>query len=192
MPVNLCRNRMELFIPDWRFAERKCNFAFHLFPVRLKILVFSLFVLGISSYGQNTLLLHKLGSAKKYTYEIGDEISLKTLEKKLRLKGTVIDIRDSSFMVGIHYSVKLNDVDKIYRRLHFPRLMSKFFLIAGGGYIILDAFNNLINNRTVIDSQTLIIGGSLIGVGLVMIPLSYKHVKVGLRWKLQALDLPVP
>jgi hypothetical protein len=160
--------------------------------MRILTLIMIFTGLGLTCFSQRTLVLQKLGSPSRYIYDAGDHINLKTAEKKLRLKGTVLWIGDTSFSVGKHYTVDIEDIARVNRVMHFPKLMSNLFLIAGGGYIVLDAFNNLINNQQVFDQQTLIIGGSLIAAGLILIPVYHRHIHVGLKWKMKIIYGPVP
>jgi hypothetical protein len=137
--------------------------------------------------GQNTLMLEKIGTPKKYTYQVGDFISVKTISKSLRLKNEIWSIEDSTIMIGTNYTVRFDDIKSVRRELYFPKLLSRITLIAGGMIIVLDIVNNLINGIPVFNQTTLIIGGSLIGAGLVLIPLSKRNLKIGYKWKLKVL-----
>ncbi|MEI6454697.1 MAG: hypothetical protein WCO93_00275 [bacterium] len=137
--------------------------------------------------GQNILMLEKIGTLKKYNYQVGDFINILTTSQHLRLKNYLWSIEDSSIMIGTNYTVRLNDIKSVRRDVYFPKLLSKITLIAGAGLIAIDVVNNLINGLPVFNESTLIIGGCLIGAGLVLIPLSHKNLKIGYQWKLKIL-----
>lgn len=161
--------------------------------MKVLMFIFLFSISAINSAGQKTLLMEKIGTSRKFYYKVNDDIKLKTEPKGLKYKGQITSIFDSSVCVGNYIGredkIFLSDICFIYRVAYFPRRASQAFLIAGSAYFILDAFNNLINNEQVIDSQTLIIAGSLIGVSLILIPISHPRYAVGLRWKLKVLDL---
>jgi len=151
------------------------------------VYVFVLVFLFDGVIGQNILLLEKIGTTKKFSYQVGDYINIKTKAKHLRLKNFLWSVEDSSIMIGTNYTVRFNDIKSVKRDIYFPKLLSKITLVAGAGYIILDVVNNLINGQQVFNPTTLIIGGSLVGVGLVMIPLSQHNINIGFKWKLKVI-----
>ena len=154
------------------------------------LFIFALLV-ACSSLCQNVLVLHKITSTKKYFYMPGDYIRLKTKTGNLKLNNFIGTIGDSSFQVGNKYNVKLDEVKTITRKIHGVALLSKLLMIAGGGYLLIDSFNRLINNEQVFYPQTLIISGSFIAAGLVLIPVANRQYHIGLKWKLKILDASV-
>lgn len=138
-------------------------------------------------HGQNILMLEKIGTGKRFSYLVGDYINVKSKAKKLRLKNFLWSIEDSSIMIGTNYTIRFDDVKSVRRDLYFPKLLSKIGMIVGAAYLTLDIFNNLINGQQVINPTSLIIGGSMIGVGLVLIPLSHRNIGIGFRWKLKVI-----
>ncbi len=137
--------------------------------------------------GQNYLMIEKIGTSKRYPYLEGDFINLLTISKHQRLRNYLWSIEDSSIMVGTNYTVRLNDIKSVRREVYFPKLLSKITLIAGGMIIVLDVVNNLINGLPVFNQTTWIIGGSLIGAGLILIPLYHKNLKIGFKWKVKVI-----
>jgi len=151
------------------------------------IFILILVFLFNGGFGQNILLLEKIGTGKRFTYQVGDNINIKTKEKQLRLKNFLWSIEDSSIMIGTNYTIRFDDVKSVRRDIYFPKLLSKITLVVGASYIILDVVNNLINGQQVFNPTSLIIGGSLIGVGLIMIPLSQHNINIGFKWKLKVI-----
>jgi hypothetical protein len=150
-------------------------------------LIFLAFFSG--AFAQNTLVLEKIGTTRKYAFHLGDNLKIQTIKKNLVLKSYLWNLTDTSLTIGQHTIVPLSDVGAVYKNHHFPKLMSRFFFIAGAGYIILDSFNNLINNKQVFVPETLYIGGSLMVVGVALVPLWQTKHKIGIRWKLKIMDI---
>ena len=151
------------------------------------LLIYLLGLLFNVGFGQNVLMVEKIGTAKRFSYLVGDYINIKTKAKKLHLRNFLWSIEDSSIMIGTNYTVPFEDIKSVRKEIYFPKLLSKITLIAGVGFITLDVINNLINGQQVFNPTTLIIGGSLLGVGLVMIPLSQRNMNIGFKWKLKVI-----
>jgi hypothetical protein len=153
-----------------------------------KITIWLLLAFCSTGFAQKTLIVEKIGTSTRYAYHIGDEIKIKTRKDEVVLKNYIWSLADSSLTIGSRTQVQLGDIGAVYKQFHFPKLMTKFFIIAGAGYLIIDSFNNLINKEKVFEPQTMIISASLIGVGVALIPLSQKKCRIGFRWKLKVLD----
>lgn len=153
------------------------------------VLVF-FFLPFLSRSQSNILLLEKQGRFKNIKYRLGDEISLRVQPGNRKLSGQIHYINDSSILVDFIHEVNIEDVTWVYSKRFFFNLMSPILLIAGGGYFILDGLNRAINHEyPVITKNTLLVSGSLIGVGLVFRPLGTKRHKIGGPWRLTVLDM---
>jgi hypothetical protein len=139
--------------------------------------------------GQKTLVLEKIGTSTRYAFHLGDDIKIRTISQNVIVKSYLWNLSDSSVTIGPRTIIPLSDIGAVYKNYHFPKLMSSILIIAGAGYLILDSFNNLINNEQVFVPETLIISGSLIVAGVAIVPLWQKKIKVGIRWKLKIMDI---
>jgi hypothetical protein len=63
---------------------------------------------------------------------------------------------------------------------------------AGGVLITIIAINGLINDESVFPPLYLMIGGTLIASGIILIPLVKHKYTIGFRWKLKVLEAPPP
>ncbi len=143
--------------------------------------------LGLSA--QQTLVVEKIGTPTRYGFHLGDDVKIQTKADKLILKSYIWALTDSSVTIGIHHTVPLADVGAVYKYYHFPNLLTKFFFIAGGGYFVLDSFNNLINKEKIFNPQTFLISCGLVAVGCAIIPLHQKKCRIGIRWRLKVMDI---
>ena len=154
-----------------------------------KLITFLLFLLMASAgLAQKTLLFEKAGTKTRYGYHLGDNIKVRTIKQDLLLKSYLWGITDSTVTIGPRTTIQINDIGAFYRQNYFPKLATKLLFIAGAGYLVIDSFNNLINNQQVFLPQTLIISGALIGVSLALIPLHQSKHKIGISWKVKVLE----
>lgn len=169
------------------------TFATTLVLLLMKNWILILLVAGVPalSFPQKTIMVKKFGGTAHYSYKAGDLISLKTF-KNQKLKGLIWDFTDSTLAIGENYVIRWEEIKSIRREVYAPKLFSKVLLILGAGYLTLDAANNLINNDQVFNTNTLIVSGSMIGAGLLLIPFSHRNLKIGDKWRIYLLDTPLP
>ncbi|MCX6247966.1 MAG: hypothetical protein NTW10_09545 [Bacteroidetes bacterium] len=151
------------------------------------VLVFLASVNG--TFAQLTLVLEKIGTPRRYAFHLGDDMKIQTIKLNQIHKSYLWNLTDSTMTIGPRTVVPLSDVAAVYKNHHFPKIMSKFLIIMGGGYIVLDAFNNIINHDQVFNSQTLIIGGSILLAGVAIIPFWQTKHKIGIKWKLKIMEI---
>jgi hypothetical protein len=157
--------------------------------MRKLILLVVLLVVSFGLLAQKTLVLEKIGTPSRFGYHLGDDLKIKAKGYKQNLHSYIWNLTDTSLTIGSKTTVQLSDITAVYRNYYFPKLMTRVFLYAGAGYLVLDSFNNLINKQRVFNPQTLIISGSLICVGVAMMPVIQRKCKIGIRWKLKIMDI---
>jgi hypothetical protein len=158
------------------------------------IIVFLAFCFAANlGFAQNTLLIEKIGTSRKYFYHTGDYMKLRVSKQDTLLKGKLWSIHDSTISVSElrPFEVQFKDINSVYKRFAFPKKFGKFMCIGGGALFTIIAFNHLINNEQVFTNDMFIISGSLIGAGLISISLSEKRCKTGKGWKIKVLDINV-
>jgi hypothetical protein len=158
--------------------------------VMRKLILLVLFLINYSGlYAQKTLVVEKIGTMTRYGFHLGDDVKIQTKTDRLILKSYIWELTDSSVTIGIHHTVPLTDVGAVYKYYHFPNLLTKFFFIAGGGYFVLDSFNNMINKEKIFNPQTFLISCGLVAVGCAIIPLHQKKCRIGIKWRLKVMDI---
>jgi hypothetical protein len=157
---------------------------------RTLLFLILLFILKASP-GQNTLLVEKVGTGKRYAYHTGDFLKLKTQSARLVLKSFIWDITDTSVMIGRHHNVPLDDIRVVYKKFVFPNRFGNYLLAAGGVYFVITTLNCLINNEPPFPPYNLIITGSFLMVGSILKLVSVKPIHTGLHWKVKVLEIPV-
>ena len=147
-----------------------------------------LLILSISCPGQRTILiLQKKNKNKNAYYKPGDEITFRLNGNKKRIFGTILNLKDS-VIVFQRFEVRVDEITSIYidekTRWWLRYKIEQLGLIIGGGYLALE----LINTGQ-LSKETLIISGSLIGVGLVAKILIGNRIIITGRTKLKILKI---
>lgn len=145
--------------------------------------------LSYSAEAQRILLLQKNGGLKNFKYFVGNAITIKT-KSGVKVEGIIHEITDSSIYVNWDYEIMLNDMDRILKHRWGYGLLSKVTRIAGAGYFLLDVTNNIITgNPTIVNEQTAWISAGLIAFSYAIVPLHYRRMKIGEKWRVQVLNM---
>jgi hypothetical protein len=132
-------------------------------------------------------MLQKKNKNKNAYYKLGDEISFRKNESKRKITGEILDLRDS-IIVFHGFEVRVDEISSLYidekTKWWLRYKIEQIGLIAGVGYLTLD----LINNGE-IGRETLVISGTLIGVGLIGKLLIGNRIKIRGRTKLRILKI---
>lgn len=156
----------------------------------LKISLISLACMMIFNVqAQRILLVEKPGTFKNFKYFVGDAIILKTLPFGEKIAGSIHIITDSSIVVNFDHEIMLNEIESVLKPRWGFSLLSGFTRYAGAGYLILDIVNNAINHEVMVDKNTLIISGSLVAFSYALVPLHYRKLTIGKRWRIKVLNL---
>jgi hypothetical protein len=138
--------------------------------------------------GPKTLLLEKIGTRHRYSYETGDLIKLRT--KNGVIRNTYLwDITDSSVFLDQNRPLFLREIMAVYPQFRFPRKFGSYMFLAGVAYFMVVSFDHLINKEIVLTKDVFIVPTALFGVGLISVSLSQKRCKIGDNWKLKVLTI---
>lgn len=149
-----------------------------------------LLFITVSSLGQTTtklLMLQKQNKNKNAYYKTGDIISFGTNEKKSRITGEIVDLKDS-VIVFRGYEINVKEITHLYidekTKWWLRYKVEQLSLIAGGGYLVLDVINT-----GQLNSDALIVSGTLIGVGLLAKLFIGNKISIKGRTKLRIIEL---
>jgi len=138
-----------------------------------------------------SLDIKKAGTVKRIKFYEQDDIILKVKSYKKKFRGVIISLSDTSLTLDSNTVVLYKDIEKVVvdNNNSLTKVAKVFLMTAGGGYIALDAINNLINsNVPVINPRTVIIGAALIVSGQLVKWLSVKHYKINSRNRIKFID----
>ena len=120
-------------------------------------------------------------------YEVGDDLTFYVEDRKSRIKDKIISFDDRT-IVFRGYQVPINQItalhidDKTRWWLRFKP--AQLLLLGGTGYLLIDA----VNSRE-FSEETLVVGGSMIGLGLIFRLLIPNKIKIRGRTKLRILTV---
>ena len=140
--------------------------------------------------GQKTLVVEKIGTGRKFGYNPGDFMKVKTRDPRQLLRSYMTDLTDSTVSIGTYHTVRLDNIKVVYKRYGFPLRLGSNLLLAGGIFFVATTVNNLIVHNQVFTQTNLIITGSILAAGTICIILSENPMHIGLHWKIKILDIP--
>jgi hypothetical protein len=132
------------------------------------------------------LLFHR-NRNDEVIYTIGDKISFNLNGSRKKISGKIVGFQDSLIVFGT-FSVNPKNISHVYldsktRNWYFLKYKySKLFLIAGVWYLLLDRVNS---GKP--DTETLVVGTTLIGAGLLAKVLISERIPVRGRHRLMIL-----
>ncbi|MCX6285320.1 MAG: hypothetical protein NTW31_13930 [Bacteroidetes bacterium] len=161
----------------------------------LKILIFWSFILLLSTEAlpQKTLLLEKVGARRKFFFKAEDKFMLRTYKPDTLLRGRLWDIADNDIILQtyIPLTIQYPNIKYVYQNYTFPLKFGVYCMAFGGVTAIAITINHLLNNEQVFTPDMAYLCLPFIGAGIISISLSRERMKIGPRWKLKVLDMPV-
>ena len=144
-------------------------------------------------FSQKSFLVEKIGTHRRYFYHTGDYMKLRVSEKDTILKGKLWSIRDSNISIAElrPFDVRISEIGSVYKKFGFPKRLGIYLGCFGAGIFAVMVTNHLINNEQVFTPDVFIISGAFIGGSIISLSLSQKRCKIGYRWKIKVLDIPV-
>jgi len=132
-------------------------------------------------------MLEMKNKNKNAYYKIGDEISFQVTGDKSKVTGEIIELRDS-IIVFKDYQININKISSIYiddkTKWWLRYKVEQLFLLAGAGYLLADIINS-----GEVNSETLLISGAMISVGVIAKLLIGNKIKMKGRTRLRILKL---
>lgn len=160
--------------------------------MRLRILIV-LLLLGFAAVSQNTLLLEKIGTNRKFYFKPGDSFMLRTSKPDTLFKGNIWSIgpRDITIQSYLPLTVKYDNIKYVYIHHRFARQFGKYTCIFAGVTFGVITINHLLNHEQVFTPDLAYLTLPFLGVGLISLSLDREKMKIGPKWKLKVLDMPV-
>ena len=140
-------------------------------------------ILQVQCQNSKLLILDKVGSKKRITYTIGDEIILKTKKDQFEITETIVDIEDS-VIVFFDYFIHVKDVEYV-KTIHTNGFLSPSngpkLIVAGIFLFTIDQLNHSLRqgNDFRFDPGITIASATLIGFGIFWTSLKVRKFKPG-------------
>jgi len=142
---------------------------------------------------QKTLLLEKMGSKRKFFFHNEDKFMLRTAKPDTFMAGHLWDIGEKSITLQTYVpiTVKYENIRFVYKDYRFPNRFGKFCIIFSGVTFGAITLNHLFYHERVFTPDMAYYTLPFLGVGILSVSLSRERMKIGLKWKLKVLDMPV-
>lgn len=156
------------------------------------ILLVLLFQTSQAQYSK-ILILEKLGTKKRITYTLGDEIILKLHNSNYEIREDILDIGDSVIMLS-KGPVFIHDI-KYVKTIHTNGFLSPSngpkLILAGAALFLFDIVNqSLIQGEDFqINEGITIVSASLIGAGVILMSFKYRKFKPGRNKRIRTFVL---
>ncbi len=143
--------------------------------------------LSFPVFGQKFLVAENQKNLKNFKYTSGRIMTF--LADGEKISDILADMDDSTLYFAKSGAYSLDEIEALYRPNWLVGILSGMSMLGGGAYLALDSFNRLINGEgPVIQQETLIISGSMMAFGAVLIPFYDRKLPVE-RWKLRVIDM---
>jgi hypothetical protein len=142
---------------------------------------------------QKTLLLEKIGSKRKFFFHTEDKFILRTVKPDTFMAGHLWDIGDKylTLQTYVPVTVQYDNIRFVYQKYKFPRKFGMACIIFSGIAFGVITIDHLANNEQVFTPDMAYYTLPFLGVGILSLSLSRERFKIGLKWKLKVLDMPV-
>jgi len=172
-----------IFTINEAISRLKTNMMRNKFLVLLLLLTIAFIDLS----AQKLLIIDKPNSYNRLRFRENEAIHLKSVSNQLDYNGILVKILDSTIIVN-ETEILLDDIEIVYKHRHFFERAAIYSMIAGAGYTSLDMVNNLINNQQIVKLESVITGGSLLGIGMICQKLSLKKYKIYKAWRARIIE----
>jgi hypothetical protein len=160
-----------------------------LYPVLIGLFL----LISADGLSQNTLLLEKLGSKRKFWYVTGDPIRLRACTPDTLLAARIWEIKPDKITLEtwVPLTIRLDQIKYVYVDHLFARKFGIYCCIFSGVTFGVIGINHLINNEQFFTPDMAYLTLPFLGAGIVSLSLSRERIHTGLKWKLKVFDMPV-
>ena len=142
---------------------------------------------------QKTLLLEKVGTRRKFFYHTEDVIKLRTIRPDSCFRGHIWDIREKyiTLQTYVPLDVQLDNIGFVYKQYPATKKIGKYLCIGSGVFFGIITIDHLLNHEQVFTPDMAYLTLPFLGAGIITLSFSQERFRIGPRWKLKILDIPV-
>ncbi|MEI6889657.1 MAG: hypothetical protein ACOYM0_07740 [Bacteroidales bacterium] len=163
-------------------------------PAAISVCLWVLILLFTADgFTQKTLLLEKVGTRRKFFFHDEDKFMLRTVKPDTFVSSRLWDFNEKNLSLHtyIPFTVEYDNIRFVYKDYKFVKKMGFYCIIFSGVTFTAISINHLLNNEQVVTPDMAYLTLPFLGVGILCLSLSRERMKMGLRWKLKFLDMPV-
>lgn len=165
-------------------------------PKTFYSIIFTLIFLAFAQniFAQKYLVFDKPGLVKRVRFHNGDQISFRLAGQKGFQQDVIVDIQSSNLILENAGAIHVDSITHFAMKnqngfAKFRSVLSGVLVTAGIGYLIIDSFNNVIDNRDVFDKNTIAVAVPLVVTGLIIKPWAKRKHKIANNKRLFIIDM---
>lgn len=142
---------------------------------------------------QKTLMLEKIGSKRKFFFHSNDKFMLRLNKPDTFISGRLWDVNEKNITVQTYppVTIQLENIRYVYIDHKFAKRFGVYCVAFSGVTFGVITINHLLNNEQVFTPDMAYLTLPFLAAGILSLSLSRERVKIGLKWKLKVLDMPV-
>lgn len=149
-----------------------------------------IFLFSANSFCQTNayLVIEKPGTSNRHLYKTNDVITLKLKEETIYLTGAIDLLLDSGMVIDGH-AVRLSEIEKIKIRRKgelIPKVIGLSYKLPIAGILLMffeGASAKMQNESPLVEENTMVIAGGLIGAGFLLGTIKHKNMKLGKKYR---------
>jgi len=160
---------------------------------KIILLVVLLTLIVSKALPQNTLLLEKVGTKRKFFFHCEDKFMLRTNKPDTFISGRLWDFNEKNITIQtyIPVTVKFDNIRFVYKDHKFAKKFGFYCVLFSGVTFGVITINHLLNNEQVFTPDMAYLTLPFMAAGILSFSFSRERMKIGLKWKLKVLDMPV-
>ncbi|QNL21518.1 hypothetical protein HZR84_06075 [Hyphobacterium sp. CCMP332] len=142
------------------------------------------FIIYENCHGQEYLVFDKPGLVKRVRFYPNDNLVFKANNSRSFIKDRIVDFNDNTILFENTLAINVDSIQYIRVKSNttfskFRSVLSSVMITGGAGYLIIDSFNNGINNSDILDQKSINASAILVIAGFIIKP--WKHRKHKIR-----------
>lgn len=162
----------------------------------MKLLLFIFLILSLNVQSQKILRINRVyfNSFKTSELFMNDVLEYKLKGQHRYKTAKIVGLQDSLIILSNDSIIKLSQIKSIKLKANhrLTKLFSSAFIYAGVGLLLVDSFNNAINDTSpILRQETAIVSVSLVSVGIIISQIGIKRIRLNNRNTIKIIDLTI-
>jgi len=162
----------------------------------MKLILFILLILTLNVHSQKVLRINRvcLNNFKTSELFINDILEYKLKGQQRYKTGKIVGLQDSMIILSNDSIIKLSEIKSIKLKANYRliKLFSTALTYAGVGLLLIDSFNNAINETSpILRQETAIVSISLVTAGIIISQIGIKRIKINKKNTIKIIDLTI-
>ncbi len=160
---------------------------------KISLLILFFLIYG-KCLGQKYLVFDKPGLVKRVRFYPNENLIFRANNSKTFIEDRIVDFNDNTILFENTLSINVDSIQYIRVKSNttfskFRSVLSSVMITGGAGYLIIDAFNNGINNSDIFDQKSVNASAILVLAGMLIKPWKHRKHKIGNNKRLYIIDM---